>query len=61
MPATVGKMHEFFQAAVADFPFWEDDLKPKLESALGDYIGRQAQVALQPDIQTIQEWLTQQL
>jgi ABC-type cobalamin transport system ATPase subunit len=61
MPATMKSVHGFFAAAVAEFPFWKDDLRPKLESALGQYLGRQAKVTLRPTIQTIEEWLTQQL
>jgi len=61
MPAAIRKMREFFKSAVTEFPFWKDDLKPKLETAIGDYIGKQARVDLQPDLQTIEDWLKQQL
>ncbi len=61
MPATLRTTHEFFRDTVVAFPFWKEDLKPRLEAALGTYIGRQAGVALRPDLQSLEEWLIQQL
>jgi ABC-type arginine transport system ATPase subunit len=61
MPETIGTVHTFFQEAVEKFPFWQKDLRPRLESALGSYIGRSATIGLRPSIQSIQEWLEQQL
>lgn len=61
MPRTIEKVHDFFRSAVAEFPFWRDELRPQLEEALSGYLGRQATFRLRPDIQTIEEWLTQQL
>ena len=61
MPQTMEKAHAFFRDAVSQFPFWIDDLKPKLESTLSEYVGRDAKIELRPDIQTLEEWLAQQL
>jgi hypothetical protein len=61
MPDGIRNVHKFFRAAVDEFPFWKEDMKPKLEKALGTYLGRTAGVALVPSIQTIEEWLAQQL
>lgn len=61
MPKTLHNVHAFFRDAVDQFPFWKNELRPKLEDALSKYVGRQAAVRLRPDIQTIEEWLAQQL
>jgi predicted ATPase len=61
MPETLVKAHQFFHQAVVEFPYWKDTLKPKLQETLSRYVGRQARINLQPDIQSIEEWLTQQL
>lgn len=61
MPQTMVKAHAFFRDAVGQFPYWVDELKPKLEGSLSEYIGRDARIELRPDIQTLEEWLTQQL
>ena len=61
MPETLQNVHSFFRAAVSAFPFWQNTLKPQLESALSQYLGRHASFDLRPDILTIEEWLTQQL
>jgi ABC-type cobalamin transport system ATPase subunit len=61
MPETLVRAHKFFHSAIAEFPYWKDTLKPKLQDALSRYVGRQARIDLQPDIQTIEEWLAQQL
>ena len=61
MPKTMEKAHAFFRDAVNQFPFWTDQLKPKLEGTLSEYVGRDAKIELRPDIQALEEWLTQQL
>lgn len=61
MPDTLVKAHEFFRESVEAFPFWQDDLKPKLQDTLSRYVGAQARFALRPDVQDIQDWLVQQL
>lgn len=61
MPETMMRAHAFFRDAVCRFPFWVDELKPKLEGSLSEYLGRDARIELRPDIQTLEEWLTQQL
>jgi hypothetical protein len=61
MPDGIHKVYDFFRAAIDEFPFWKKDMKPKLEAALANYLGRSASVALVPSIQTIEEWLAQQL
>jgi ABC-type multidrug transport system ATPase subunit len=61
MPDSLHKAHEFFAGAMHDFPFWRDDMKPKLESTLSLYVGRQARFDLKSDISAIEEWLAEQL
>lgn len=61
MPDTMFQVHEFFRQAVAEFPFWKEDVQPRLEATLTKYLGRQARLGLQPDVQTLEEWLSQQL
>lgn len=61
MPATMLKAYRFFRGAVEGFPFWHRDLKPKLQDTLSRYVGAQARFALRPDVQKVEEWLTQQL
>lgn len=61
MPETLVKAHGFFRESVEAFPFWQDDLKPKLQDTLSQYVGAQARFALRPDVQQIQDWLVQQL
>lgn len=61
MPAAIERAHAFFRGAVADFPFWKEDLKPRLQSTLSQYLGRQASMELRPDLKTLEEWMTQQL
>jgi AAA ATPase domain len=61
MPDTLVLAHQFFRETAAAFPFWKDDLRPNLERVLSDYLGGQASINLRPDIQAIEEWLTQQL
>jgi hypothetical protein len=61
MPDTLIRAHDFFKQTVTAFPFWKNDLRPKLERTLSEYVGGQASIDLRPDIQAIEEWLTQQL
>lgn len=61
MPDTLYKAHEFFREAVEKFPFWRDDMKPKLEEAIARYVGSNAKVDLRPDVQVFEEWIAQQL
>jgi predicted ATPase len=61
MPATLRKAYDFFQEAVAAFPFWKDNMKPKLERTFGRYVGKHAAIDLKPDTQALTDWLTQQL
>jgi predicted ATP-dependent endonuclease of OLD family len=61
MPQSIGKAHEFLRSAVEAFPFWKDDLKPRLEGIFERYIGSHAKIELRPDIQALEEWLQQQL
>lgn len=61
MPAAIERAHAFFRGAVAEFPFWKEDLKPRLQSTLSQYLGRQASMELRPDLKTLEEWMTQQL
>ena len=61
MPQQLDALHKFFRTAVTEFPFWKDDLKPKLEETLSRYVGRDASMGLYPTIQAIEDWLKQQL
>lgn len=61
MPGAIEKAHAFFRGAVAEFPFWKEDLKPRLQETLTDYLGRQASMELRPDLKTLEEWMAQQL
>lgn len=61
MPAAIQKAHAFFREAVAEFPFWKDDLRPRLQDTLSQYLGRQASMELRPDLRTLEEWMAQQL
>lgn len=61
VPDTLYTAYAFFQETVEAFPFWKDDMKPKLESMFQRYVGAQAKIDLRPDVQTIEDWLTQQL
>jgi predicted ATPase len=61
MPGAIEKAHAFFRSAVAEFPFWKDDLKPRLQETLSQYLGRQASMELRPDLKTLEEWMAQQL
>jgi hypothetical protein len=48
-------------AAVEKFPFWKDEVRPKLSKTLTSYVGRHTQIELRPKIQEIEDWLRQQL
>ena len=61
MPAAIEKAHSFFRSAVTEFPFWKEDLKPRLQGTLSQYLGRQASMELRPDLKTLEEWMAQQL
>lgn len=61
MPETLHRVYDFYRASVTAFPFWKDDLRPKLEEKLSEYLGRQGRIHLQPMVQSIEEWLAQQL
>src|SRR3546814_13259125 len=61
MPDTLYKAHEFFREAVEKFPFWRDDMKPKLEETIARYVGSNAKVDLRPDVQVFEVWIAQQL
>jgi hypothetical protein len=61
MPDGIKRVHGFLSAAVETFPFWKDDLRPKLSNTLSAYVGRHTQIDLKPTIQELQEWLKQQL
>jgi hypothetical protein len=61
MPDTLKSVHEFFRHAVEAFPFWQEDMKPRLQNTISQYVGAQARFALAPDVQDLENWLTQQL
>jgi hypothetical protein len=61
MPAAIGQAHTFLQRAVEAFPFWVDDMKPRLERIFGNYVGTHSKIDLKPDIVAIEEWLARQL
>ena len=61
MPEGIKQAHKFFVAAVKDFPYWKEILKPRFEKSLSDYLGSQTTIELNPLIQSVEEWLKQQL
>jgi putative ATP-dependent endonuclease of the OLD family len=61
MPKGLHSVHEFFSAAVREFPFWKEDLKPRLQETLANYVGHDTRMDLRPSILEIEEWLVQQL
>jgi ABC-type branched-subunit amino acid transport system ATPase component len=61
MPDALHAGYKFFREAVEAFPFWKDDMKPKLETVFSRYVGTHATIDLKPDTQVIEEWLAQQL
>lgn len=61
MPDALHAAYGFFRRAVDDFPFWQEEMKPKLEAIFGRYVGAPAQIDLKPSTQVIEDWLAQQL
>ncbi|MEX2374320.1 MAG: AAA family ATPase [Dehalococcoidia bacterium] len=61
MPSALERVHGFLQDAVSKFPFWTQDLKPRLEETLGRYVGRQAHMELRPAVEALEDWLVDQL
>jgi hypothetical protein len=61
MPASIVKAHDFLRGAVEAFPFWTQDMKPRLEGIFERYVGAHAKIDLKPDIQALEDWLAQQL
>jgi putative ATP-dependent endonuclease of the OLD family len=61
MPSALRSAHAFLTAALREFPFWKDDLRPRLERTMSQYLGRQAKMDLAPSIEAIEEWLSDQL
>ena len=61
MPDALQAAYGFFRRAVENFPFWKDEMKPKLEAIFGRYVGAPAQIDLKPSTQVIEDWLAQQL
>lgn len=61
MPDRIRMSHAFLRAAVEAFPFWTEDVRPKLAATLSSYLGRHAQIELKPQIQSVEEWLQQQI
>jgi hypothetical protein len=61
MPDALHAGYKFFREAVEAFPFWKDDMKPRLETVFSRYVGTHAKIDLKPDTQVIEEWLAQQL
>lgn len=61
MPAAIGKAHAFLTAALQCFPFWKDDMRPKLEQTLSTYVGRHARMELAPALESVEDWLAEQL
>lgn len=61
MPKGVKQAHNFFSAAIKEFPFWKENMKPALEKSLTTYLGKQTSIELNPLLQSIEDWLQQQL
>jgi predicted ATP-dependent endonuclease of OLD family len=61
MPHRLKSAHEFLKTAVQEFPLWKDDVKPKLRTTLSKYVGRDAKIEMRPSIQSLEEWLKQQI
>lgn len=61
MPEAIKSAHAFLRGAVQELPFWKDNLRPKLEEALGRYVGAPARFDLSPDLMALEEWLVSQL
>jgi hypothetical protein len=61
MPDTMVRAHGFFSQAAGQFPFWVDDLRPRMARTLAQYIGTAPRVDLRPAVAPLEEWLEQQL
>jgi hypothetical protein len=61
MPDRIKNVHEFLSTAIERFPFWKDDLRPRLSETLSSYVGKHTQIELKPKLHEIEEWLRQQL
>lgn len=61
MPKGIQQAHSFFSSAVKEFPYWKNELKPALEKSLSTYLGKQTSIELNPLLQSIEDWLQQQL
>jgi AAA15 family ATPase/GTPase len=61
MPKGIQKAHSFFSAAVKEFPYWKYTLKPALEKSLTTCLGKQTSIELNPLLQSVEDWLQQQL
>ncbi len=61
MPERIRKSHDFLKHAVQALPLWKDDLKPRLTKTLSEYVGRHTRMELNPQVQTLEEWLQQQI
>lgn len=61
MPERIKSVHAFLSSAVEKFPFWKDEVRPKLASTLTSYVGRHTRIELKPKIQQIEDWLRHQL
>lgn len=61
MPDTLTQVHSFLQSSVQEFPFWKEELRPQMIDTLSTHLGRHAEIELAPQVQTLEEWLAQQL
>lgn len=61
MPKTLENAYGFFREVIEAFPFWKNDMRPRLEKVFARYVGKHVGMDLKPDIQTLEEWLAQQL
>lgn len=61
MPHAMHLAYGFFQDALQQFPFWQQDMRPHLEGVIGKYVGKQTKIELRPDSQVFEEWVSQQL
>jgi hypothetical protein len=50
MPDALHAGYKFFREAVEAFPFWKDDMKPKLETVFSRYVGTHANIDLKPTL-----------
>jgi len=61
MPEAIRAAHRFLASAVSHFPYWREEIRPRFAETLGSYLGKTAKIELQPTIQTVEEWIQQQL